>query len=125
MQVHTKFNRPSTRYRSFNKPSKTQPDQTMSLKVIVTKYVRGLPINAPHREGVFTDDVPAEDFNKLDYAEQEERLFEASAELSSLKSNLAKQREEEALKSKEKAEKQEKELADLRAKVENLTGAKN
>lgn len=118
--IYTKRNRPATRLRRFTKPSLTQPDQTMSLKTMVTKYVRGLPISAPSLNGIYTDDDVAEDFEKLDFAEQEERLFNASDELSNLKGKITKQKEDEAAEAKKKAENQAKELEDLRKKVETL-----
>jgi len=118
--IYTKANRPVSRKRRFKHPSLTQPDQTMSLKTMVTKYVRGLPISAPNLNGIYTDDDTAIDFNRLDLAEQEEAIFNASDELSNLKGKITKAEQEKAAEAAKVAENQAKELEDLRKKVETL-----
>lgn len=117
LQFHTKYKRPATRLRVVDKKSVTVPDQTLSLKTMVTKYARGLPISAPRLNGMFTDDELAVDFDKLDLAEQEERIYSVSDELSTLKSNIAKQEQEKAAEAAKKAEETQKELEELRKKV--------
>jgi len=69
MHIHTQFDRPVTRLRVFTDPSLTVPDQTMSLKTMVQKYVKGLPIAAPNLKGQYTDNEVAQDFENLDLAE--------------------------------------------------------
>jgi len=115
--IHTQFKRPFTRYRAFTMPSLTVPDQTMSLKVMVTKYVKGLPIAAPDLKGTYTDDETATDFDKLDLAEQEELILSVSEELTKTKATIAQQRKEEAAKRTAEAEKDKKELEELRTKL--------
>lgn len=115
--IHTQFKRPVTRYRAFTLPSLTVPDQTLSLKTMVTKYVKGLPIAAPDLKGQYTDDEVATDFEKLDLAEQEEIILNVSNELTKTKGKIAKEREETAAKRTAEAEKDKKELEELRAKL--------
>lgn len=117
MKVYTHYDRPATRYQVFTQPSLTIPDQTMSLKTMVTKYVKGLPISAPHNVGTYTGDEIATDFNKLDLAEQEESVLNASNELTEIKHTITKQQKEKAANDKEKAQKQEQELKELREKL--------
>lgn len=116
-QIHTQFKRPVTRYRAFTMPSQTVPDQTLSLKIMVQKYVKGLPISAPNLSGHYTEDVTAQDFNKLDLAEQEEAIFNASNELSEIKGTMAQQEKEKAANALKEAENKDKEIEELKAKL--------
>lgn len=69
----TKHNRRTTRgERNFN-PSRTVPDQTMSLKTLLTKYSRGMPINTPTLNMEYSGEQVARDMSKLDLADQEEQ----------------------------------------------------
>lgn len=113
-RIYTRFNRPQTVYKRVKTVSQTVPDQTLSLKVMVTKYVKGLPIAAPTLNGNYTDDEVAIDFEKLDLAEQEEAILRASDELSNVKGKIRKDEEEKAAEAKKQAEKQEAELKELR-----------
>lgn len=114
LRIHTRFNRPQTVYKRVKTVSLTIPDQTLSLKVMVTKYVKGLPIAAPTLNGIYTEDEHAIDFEKLDLAEQEEAILRASDELSNVKGKIRKDEEEKAAEAKKQAEKQEAELKELR-----------
>lgn len=121
MQFQTKYNRPSTEGRTFTQPSLAIPDQTLSLKTLVQKYVRGLPISAPTLSGTFTEDEDAVDFSKLDLADQERIYYERSDELKNLEDTLIKEREEKARKRKEKDEETQKELEELRKLKTSIT----
>lgn len=117
LRIHTQFNRPATRYRTCKLPSLTIPDQTLSLKIMVQKYVKGLPISAPNLSGTYTEDVTAQDFTKLDLAEQEEAILNASNELSAIKGTIAQQEKQKAADALKQAENKDKEIADLKAKL--------
>jgi len=114
VQIHTHFKRPQTRFRTVKTKSLTVPDQTLSLKVMVTKYVKGLPIAAPNFNGIYTDDDPAIDFNKMDLAEQEEAVLRASDELSDVKGRIQKEQQEKAEQEALEAQKRQDELNELR-----------
>jgi len=120
MQIYTHYKRPKTRFKVFKKPSLAVPDQTMSLKVMVTKYVKGLPISAPNLDGIYTDEDDAIDFNKLDLAEQEQLILNASEELSETKGRITRQREEDEANAKKIAENQENELQNLKKQLAEL-----
>jgi hypothetical protein len=119
--IYTNRNRPTTRYRRFTQPSLTVPDQTMSLKILVKKYVNGLPIAAPVLQGMYTEDTIARDFSKLDLADQEQAVFNASDELLELKRTMEALEAEEAAKALEKAEKDQQKIKDLESKIERLS----
>jgi hypothetical protein len=92
----------------------------MSLKTMVTKYVKGLPISAPNLDGIYTGEEDATDFNRLDLAEQEEIILNASDELSETKGRITRQREEEAANQKKMAENQQNELENLKKQLAEL-----
>lgn len=96
--------------------SMTVPDHTMSLKTIVTKYAKGLPISAPIYNGIYTDEDLAIDHTKLDFADQERIEADARREYNELRQTLTEQ-QKEALKAKEaETEALKRELAELKAK---------
>ena len=74
-------------------------------------------IFSPNNNGVYTGDEIATDFSKLDLAEQEQSVLNASDELTETKRRIVKEQKEKAANDKEKAEKQEKELKELREKL--------
>lgn len=115
----TKYKRPATRLQRFAMPSLTVPDQTMSLKTMVTKYAKGLPISAPSMNGKFTDNDLAIDFEKLDLAEQEEAIYRVSDELSNVKGKIHKEREETAANQRKEAEKALKRIEELEEQLKN------
>lgn len=63
------------------KPSKTQPDMTISIKQLLLNHVRGIPSNVGIREdGYYETEIPViTDLN--DYAEHKARLMDQAAEL--------------------------------------------
>jgi len=117
LTIHTHYNRPATRLRVFTEPSLTVPDQTMTLKTMVTKYVKGLPIAAPQLNGTYTDDEDATDFTKLDLADQEQIILRASEELTEHKATLTRKQQKEAADKLKEAENKDKEIAELKAKL--------
>jgi hypothetical protein len=120
MQIHTKFERPETRFQTFTQPSLTVPDQTIPIKTMVQRYAKGMPFNAPDLGGIFTDDEVAQDFEKLDLVEQEESLLSAADELTDIKGKITKDKQNKAAEAKKIAENNEqlaKELEELKAKL--------
>lgn len=79
-------------YEVNNQPSETIPDQTMSIRTILDRYSRGLPIGGS-KEPMWQED---DDFNDLpdprtlDLAERQEMAEIAKIELKSLKSKYPK-----------------------------------
>jgi len=64
--------------------SQTIPDQTMAIRTLIERYVRGIPVSTktPIWEGE-DNDLP--DPNTMDYAERQEMAFTFAAELANLK----------------------------------------
>ncbi len=124
LTIYTHYSRPRTRYRECTGKKLVIPDQTISLKTMVSKYVRGLPISAPNFNGTYTDDESATDFKKLDLAEQEEIILERSAELSEIKQKKAQEDAQNAANQRKEAEKREAELKELR-EFKNKTSINN
>lgn len=80
-----------------NKPSLTVPDQSLSVKQILDRYARGLPLGGmkvPVYDG--EEDVP--DFNKLDLAERQELLEQTKQSITNIKASLLKDQEEKRIK---------------------------
>lgn len=115
--INTKFRRPATRYRVVKTKSCTIPDQTLSLKTMVTKYVKGLPIAAPNLNGIYTEEVTANDFEKMDLADQEEAILRASEELSEVKGKIRQEEAEKRSKEAEKASQLQKRLDELEKSI--------
>lgn len=89
-------------------PSKTVPDQTMSIREIVARFVRGMPISAGMREPLYSDqeidlDNPPPDIMNMDFAEREQFVREAKAELEELEAKEATRKKDEAAKRQKKA----------------------
>jgi len=117
MLIYTQFRRPPTRLHVCKHPSRTIPDQTISLKVMVKKYVNGLPISAPNLKGTYTGDEVAQDFEKLDLADQEQAILNASEELSEHKAKIANEQKETAANAKKEAEKDKERIKELESQL--------
>lgn len=91
--VKTQYNRElhPCNYEINNEPSMTVPDQTMSIKTLLERYARGLPLegvqNPIWQEGEEFDDLP--DPRTMDLSERQEfaeQVRQELAELSNAKS---------------------------------------
>ncbi len=89
--VKTYFNREEhpCNYEHNDLPSLTVPDQTMSIRTLLERYARGLPLdglmnNAEYQEGEEYDDMP--DPRTLDLSERQEFAEQVRQELAELKS---------------------------------------
>lgn len=70
-------------------PSLTVPDQTMSVREILIRYARGLPIGGS-RQPVFDEDDDMPDPKTLDLVERQELSMKYSEELSAIRNKKAK-----------------------------------
>lgn len=66
-----KYQQPKINYKK-RRPSKTVPDQSLSIKEIVSRFVRGIPVDVQQREGVYVDqsDHDLEKLSRMDFAEK-------------------------------------------------------
>jgi len=53
-------------------PSKTVPDQTMSVRTIMDRYAKGLPIAGGMRKPEYYGDTYMPDFKRMDISERQE-----------------------------------------------------
>lgn len=80
-------------YKVFTMPSETVPDQTMSMRTILERYARGLPIDGSIKTPIWDEhpeDGAMPDPRTLDLAERQEMAENAKAELEELKTKLNK-----------------------------------
>ena len=92
MKVKNYMNRESfpKNYKTFTQPSETIPDQTLSIRQILDRYARGIPMDVkqpiwdenPTFEENFTDP------RRMDLAEREEFAKQAKIELENIKSTI-------------------------------------
>lgn len=79
-------------YEVNNEPSETIPDQTMSIRTLLDRYARGLPIGGV-KESLWQEDDEFNDLpdpRTLDLAERQEMAELAKSELSTLKQKYPK-----------------------------------
>jgi len=77
-------------------PSKTIPDQSMTISEIVTRFAKGLPISGNHQQPIWEGENPIlpPNFGKLDIVDQREIIKNLQTKLSQSQKDLAiKQRE--------------------------------
>lgn len=81
------------------KKSRVLPDQSMSIKEIVRRYVRGIPIDVVQREPVYLDqsEHDMEKLSRMDFGEKAEyaQVMAAEAERIKAEHNEAVRRSEE------------------------------
>ncbi|MEO5351205.1 MAG: hypothetical protein H7836_16410 [Magnetococcus sp. YQC-3] len=83
-------------YETSDHPSQTVPDQTMSLKTILERYARGLPIEGVSSEPIYEgEDGVGFDLRTLDLSEREEMAQRVRNELSEIETRIKKQKSDE------------------------------
>lgn len=76
-------------------PSMTVPDETMSIRDLVSRHARGLPIKGIDKEAIFQPDIDGIPFEMLDISERHELMEQTTQKIDEFKS---KQEQAEALK---------------------------
>jgi len=71
-----------------NKPSETVPDQTMTMREILTRYAKGLPIDGEKTPLWEEGEGYAKDPETLDLAEREELATQAREELQQINERI-------------------------------------
>ena len=72
-----------------NQPSETVPDQTMTMREILTRYAKGLPIDGAKTPLWEDGEGFAKDPETLDLAEREELAAQAREELQQINARIA------------------------------------
>lgn len=99
MKFQTGYNQKDfpRKYKMAGGPSMTIPDQTMSMREIMDRYARGLPLNGqkiPIYNGE-EDDMP--DLKNLDLADRERYMEEARMELEEVKGRINEKRRQKQM----------------------------
>lgn len=85
--------------KNFTMPSETIPDQSLSIREILDRYARGLPLDA--KTPIWDEDADLDNYipdpRTLDLAEREEFAENAKAELESVKQKIAEKRQKKAI----------------------------
>lgn len=84
---------------------KTLPDQTMSIKEIVSRFTRGISVNAHERPGVYStqDEYDLEKLNRLEFGEKQAMAHSLAKLVEDTANELDEQEKEAAAAAKEKA----------------------
>lgn len=90
--VQTYFLRPVRKYKIFTQPSLTQPDQTLSIREILTRFTRGIPMEG--KVPVFSDEYTV-DPKRLDLTEIQAELDSIRERANETMSARRKKKEEE------------------------------
>lgn len=111
MQIRNQWtNRPKTKGEVNTLPSKTIPDQSLSVQEIMTRFAKGLSVGGAKVPVYHGEDEYLPEWKQMDLAEREEWINESKKDLADLKQQLN-----------EKAAKQKKK-DDQGPKVQRTTG---
>lgn len=84
--------------------SMTVPDQTMSMREIISRYARGLPINASMRQDAYYDEFGEfPDTSNMDLAEVQALRLEYENELRDVNKRIREEKEKKAAADRKKA----------------------
>lgn len=99
MTIRTYYNRPETKGESSNMPSKTVPDQSMTIAEIISRTQKGLPVSGV-RVPMYneTEDGVLPDISKMDISEIYELKRQIEKTEKDLRKKLQQEQEEEQLK---------------------------
>jgi len=100
IRIKTYLNRDSfeKNYKLFTEPSETIPDQSLTMRQILERYARGLPLDAKRPIWEEDDEFnPLPDVRTLDLSEKAEMLKQAKEELNQIKSRMAEKRTKKAI----------------------------
>jgi len=86
-------------YKAFTMPSETVPDQSLTIRQILDRYARGLPLDAkqPQWDENADEDSYMPDPRTLDLAERQEFADNARAELEEVKAKIAEKRKKKPI----------------------------
>jgi len=101
MQIKTYLNRDTfpKNYKLFTMPSETVPDQTLSIREILNRYARGIPmdVKTPIWDENADENEYMPDPRTLDLAERQEFAESAKQELDQVKQKIAEKRQKKAI----------------------------
>ncbi|AXH77831.1 MAG: hypothetical protein [Microviridae sp.] len=100
IQVKNYLNRDTfpKKYKAFTMPSETVPDQSLTIRQILDRYARGLPLDVKTPIWEEDDELnPLPDVRTLDLTEKQEMLQNAKDELQAIKVKMAEKRKKKAI----------------------------
>lgn len=92
MKIKNYANRDSfpKNYQTFTQPSETIPDQTLSIRQILDRYARGIPMDV--KEPLWDENPSIDDLmpdpRRMDLAERQEYALQAKQELETIKATI-------------------------------------
>ena len=91
MKVFSILNRPQTKGKWTTQPSETLPDQTMSIREILIRHAKGLPV-ADEKEPLWDEDETSQGINPktLDLVDLQELAMKTAEDVISLKDKIEK-----------------------------------
>lgn len=97
-----------------SEPSMTVPDQTMSLRTILDRHARGLPITGVNEQPTYNEDAEGIDLKSLDLSEAHDLIAAKTAELNETLARIEQSKQEKKKRDEEQAKKRDEELSELR-----------
>ena len=100
LQIKNYLNRDSfpKKYKEFTMPSETVPDQSLTMRQILDRYARGLPLDVKTPIWEEDDELnPLPDVRTLDLTEKQDMLQSAKDELNAIKQKMAEKRKTKAI----------------------------
>jgi hypothetical protein len=88
MKIRNVFNTTPDEGQINNEPSKTVPDQSMTLRELLVRYAKGLPLEGAKTPVFEGEDGSEIDIEKLDLAEREELAEMARQELKDISDRI-------------------------------------
>ena len=86
------------KYKAFTMPSETVPDQSLTMRQILDRYARGLPLDVKTPIWEEDDELnPLPDVRTLDLTEKHDMLKSAQDELNAIKTKMAEKRKKKAI----------------------------
>lgn len=111
-----KFKRKSSTF--VNRKSQTVPNQSMTIKDIVERFLRGLPVDVNIKQGVYHPENNDHDYNKMSNLDTVDKAYLAT-EMREKNEQISREIEaNERAKAEEKKAKDEAELSELKARAQ-------
>lgn len=75
--------------RIFEMESKTQPGQSLSIRQILDRFARGMPVVGNASTPVYNGDKQIPDLSKMDFAEREDYIIQHRAKVEAMKKDIS------------------------------------
>lgn len=89
-KAHYNFREVKSKGEKFTLPSKTVPDETLTVRQMLERHTRGLPVHASQKQAVYHGDVDLPDMERLELEDKQEILENAQQNITDIKDRLNK-----------------------------------